>query len=232
MEDRIVYNVNEWQHVFKLDPNKEITDEDLEKVCESGTDAVIVGGTDHVTLDDVLNLLARVRRYSVPCVLEMSNLDAITPGFDFYFIPMVMNSRDKKWMMDIQHQAVKEYGDIMNWEELLVEGYCILNEEAKAFRYTDSILPSKEDVIAYARMAEHMYNLPIFYMEYSGLYGDADLVKEVKDTLEHTCLFYGGGITTTEQAKEMKQHADVIVVGNIIYEDLKAALKTVKAAKG
>ncbi|GGC98407.1 heptaprenylglyceryl phosphate synthase [Thalassobacillus devorans] len=227
-----MYNVNEWQHVFKLDPNKEITDEDLEKVCESGTDAVIVGGTDHVTLDDVLNLLARVRRYSVPCVLEMSNLDAITPGFDFYFIPMVMNSRDKKWMMDIQHQAVKEYGDIMNWEELLVEGYCILNEEAKAFRYTDSILPSKEDVIAYARMAEHMYNLPIFYMEYSGLYGDADLVKEVKDTLEHTCLFYGGGITTTEQAKEMKQHADVIVVGNIIYEDLKAALKTVKAAKG
>ncbi|MFG6120383.1 heptaprenylglyceryl phosphate synthase [Thalassobacillus sp. B23F22_16] len=227
-----MYNVNEWQHVFKLDPNKEITDEDLEKVCESGTDAVIVGGTDHVTLDDVLNLLARVRRYSVPCVLEMSNLDAITPGFDFYFIPMVMNSRDKKWMMDIQHQAVKEYGDIMNWKELLVEGYCILNEEAKAFRYTGSILPSREDVIAYARMAEHMYNLPIFYMEYSGLYGDADLVEEVKDTLEHTCLFYGGGITTAEQAKEMKQHADVIVVGNVIYEDLKAALKTVKAVKG
>ncbi|WP_085505280.1 heptaprenylglyceryl phosphate synthase [Thalassobacillus devorans] len=227
-----MYNVNEWQHVFKLDPNKEITDKDLEKVCESGTDAVIVGGTDHVTLDDVLNLLARVRRYSVPCVLEISNLDAITPGFDFYFIPMVMNSRDKKWMMDIQHQAVKEYGDIMNWEELLVEGYCILNEKAKAYHYTDSILPSREDVIAYARMAEHMYQLPIFYMEYSGIYGDAGLVEEVKETLENTCLFYGGGITTAEQAKEMKQHADVIVIGNVIYEDLKAALKTVKAVKG
>lgn len=227
-----MYNVNEWQHVFKLDPNKEISDEHLEQICESGTDAVIVGGTDNVTLDDVLNLMARIRRYSVPCVMEVSNLDAITPGFDFYFIPMVMNSQDKKWMMDIQHQAVKEYGDIMNWEEMLVEGYCILNENAKAFQHTNSSLPSKEDVIAYARMAEHMYQLPIFYLEYSGVYGDTELVKEVKDTLEKTCLFYGGGITTAGQAEEMTQHADVIVVGNVIYYDIKAALKTVKAAKG
>ena len=37
-----------WRHVFKLDPNKEISDRDLELLCESGTDAIIVGGTDGV----------------------------------------------------------------------------------------------------------------------------------------------------------------------------------------
>ncbi|MBM7553415.1 heptaprenylglyceryl phosphate synthase [Thalassobacillus pellis] len=227
-----MYNVNEWQHVFKLDPNKDISDENLEKICDSGTDAVIVGGTDDVTLDGVLNLLARIRRYAVPCVLEISNLESITPGFDFYFIPMVMNSQDKTWMMDMQHQAVKEYGDLMDWEELFVEGYCILNPDAKAFKHTNSRLPDREDVIAYARMAEHMYHLPVFYLEYSGIYGDAGLVEEVKSTLNKTKLFYGGGITNAEQAKEMKQHADVIVVGNVIYEDIKSAIKTVKAAKG
>ncbi len=96
----------EWRHVFKLDPAKEIDDELLEKICESGTDAIIVGGTDNVTLDGVLQLLSRIRRYTVPCILEISTIDSVTPGFDYYFVPMVLNSQEKKWMMDEQHEAV------------------------------------------------------------------------------------------------------------------------------
>ncbi|WP_407933976.1 heptaprenylglyceryl phosphate synthase [Aquibacillus rhizosphaerae] len=222
----------EWKHVFKLDPNKEISDEKLEKICESGTDAVIVGGTDDVTLDDVLELLSRVRRYTVPCALEVSTMDAITPGFDFYYIPMVLNSKDKKWITDVQHEAVKLFGDIIDWQELFVEAYCIMNPEAKAYQFTDCYMPDDEDVIAYARMAEHMLKSPIFYLEYSGVYGDANLVKEVKSNLSNTLLFYGGGIQSVEQAKEMANHADVIVVGNSIYDDFENAIKTVEAVKG
>lgn len=220
-----------WKHLFKLDPAKEISDEYLEMLCESGTDAVIVGGTDNITLDNVLDLLSRIRRYTVPCILEISSMEAITPGFDYYFIPMVMNSTEKKWMMDIQHQAIKEFKDIMDWDEMFMEGYCILNEDAKAFTYTNSYLPETDDVTAYAHMAEHVFHLPIFYMEYSGKYGDPELVKEVKGQLDNTLLFYGGGIENTFQAREMKEHADVIIVGNSIYTDFKQALKTVKAIK-
>lgn len=220
-----------WKHIFKLDPAKEITDDALEMICESDTDAVIVGGTDGVTLDNVLDLLARIRRYTVPCILEISELDAITPGFDYYFIPMVMNSTEKKWMMDIQHQAIKEFKDIMNWDEIFMEGYCILNEEARAFTHTNSYLPDEDDVTAYAHMAEHVFHLPVFYMEYSGKYGDPELVKKVEEQLDNTMLFYGGGIENTFQAREMKQYADVIIVGNSIYTNIKRALKTVKAVK-
>ncbi|WP_033699949.1 geranylgeranylglyceryl/heptaprenylglyceryl phosphate synthase, partial [Bacillus thuringiensis] len=39
-------------------------------------------------------------------------------------------------------------------------------------------------------------------------------------------------ISNAEQAKEMAQYADTVVVGNIIYDDIKSALKTVKAVKG
>lgn len=228
-----MYNFREWRHVFKLDPNKELSDQDLEKICESGTDAVIVGGTDNVTLENVLNLMARIRRYTVPCVLEVSSVETVTPGFDLYFIPTILNTSDANWITGLHHQAVKEFGEIMNWEEIVMEGYCILNAECKAAKLTNANTNlSVEDVKAYAMMAEKMFHLPIFYLEYSGMYGDVNMVAEVKKTLgDHTILFYGGGITSPEQAFQMSEFADVTVVGNVIYENLHAALGTVKAVK-
>jgi len=227
-----MYDFREWRHVFKLDPNKEISDDRLEQICESGTDAVIVGGTDGVTLEKVLDLMARIRRYTVPCVLEVSSIDTVTPGFDLYFIPTILNSSNANWITGLHHQAVKEYGEIMDWEEIVMEGYCILNGDCKAAKLTNAKFEaSTEDVRAYAMMAEKMFHLPIFYLEYSGTYGDPQLVADVKNVLEKAVLFYGGGITTPEQAEEMAKHADVIVVGNVIYDNFDQALRTVQVSK-
>ena len=108
---------------------------------------------------------------------------------------------------------------------IFVQGYCILNKECKAAKLTEANTDlSKEDVAAYAMMAEKMFHLPIFYLEYSGTYGDPAVVAEVRSKLENTVLFYGGGITSLEQAKEMAALADVIVVGNIIYEDIRNSI--------
>ncbi|MCY9547122.1 heptaprenylglyceryl phosphate synthase [Lysinibacillus xylanilyticus] len=222
----------EWRHVFKLDPAKDISDEALEKICESGTDVIIVGGTDGVTLDGVLDLLVRVRRFEVPIALEISAIDSVTPGYDYYFIPTVLNSDDPKWIKNLHHEAIKEYGDIMVWDELVAEGYCILNPDCKVAEVTNAKTNlSIDDVVAYARLAENFFRLPVFYVEYSGTYGDIEVVSAVKNELKNTRLFYGGGITSAQQAAEMAKYADTVVVGNIIYEDLKAALATVKAVK-
>lgn len=221
-----------WRHAFKVDPAKTITDEQLELLAESGTDAIIVGGTDGVTLENVLDLLARIRRFSVPAALEVSTIDSVTPGFDYFFIPTVLNSTDTKWMNGIHHAALKEYGHMMNWDEIITEGYCIMNPECKAAELTGArTVPNEEDVIAYARMAEHLFTLPVFYLEYSGKFGDVDVVRAAGSVLENTKLFYGGGIRNAEQAKQMATIADTVIVGNIIYEDLKAALSTVEAVK-
>lgn len=228
-----MYDFREWKHVFKLDPNKEISDEALERVCESGTDAIVVGGSDGVTLENVLQLMARIRRYTVPCVMEVSSIETVTPGFDLYFIPSVLNSSEVDWMMGLHQKAMKEYGLLMNWDEIFVEGYCILNPDCKAAELTkaNSALDA-DDVAAYAMMAEKMFHLPIFYLEYSGKFGDLSIVKAAKESLENTVLFYGGGITSIDQAQEIAQHADVVVVGNIVYDNVEEALKTVAVVKG
>lgn len=228
----MMYDVREWRHAFKLDPNKDISEKDLEKVCESGTDAVIIGGTDGVTLDNTLQLMSRVRRYAVPCCLEVSDPDAIAPAYDLYLIPAVLNSQNTTWITGAHHKAVKAYGEWMNWNEIVMEGYCILNPDCKAAQLAEAATGlDDDDVLAYASMAEHMFKFPVFYLEYSGTYGDPKLVEKVKTVLEDTVLFYGGGIRTAAQAAEMARAADVVVVGNVVYEDIHEAVKTVRVVK-
>ncbi|RPK01770.1 hypothetical protein BSBH6_03191 [Bacillus subtilis] len=227
-----MYDVTKWKHVFKLDPNKDLPDEQLEILCESGTDAVIIGGSDGVTEDNVLRMMSKVRRFLVPCVLEVSAIEAIVPGFDLYFIPSVLNSKNADWIVGMHQKAMKEYGELMSMEEIVAEGYCIANPDCKAASLTEAEADlSIGDIVAYARVSE-LLHLPIFYLEYSGVLGDIEAVKKTKAVLETSTLFYGGGIKDAETAKQYAEHADVIVVGNAVYEDFDRALKTVAAVKG
>ena len=50
--------------------------------------------------------------------------------------------------------------------------------EAKVAQLTEAKCDlTEDDVIAYARLADKLLHLPIFYLEYSGTYGDVELVK-------------------------------------------------------
>jgi putative glycerol-1-phosphate prenyltransferase len=225
----LIVDIKPWRHVFKLDPDKEISEEALERICLSGTDGIMVGGSSGVTFENTVDLLARIRRYETPCVLEVSNPDAIVPGFDLFFIPFVLNARDPKWIFEQHHAALQDYGALMNWEEIIPEGYVILNQEATAAQLTQANTQlDARGVAAYARMAERMLRMPIFYMEYSGTFGDMALVRSTRQVLKgDTQLFYGGGISNLEQAVQAAEAADTIVVGNIIYTNLERALETV-----
>lgn len=224
-----MYDINNWRHVFKLDPAKDISDEDLEKVCMSQTDAIIIGGTDNVTEDNVLHLMSRVRRYPLPLALEVSNLESTVPGFDFYFVPTVLNSKDTEFHNGILHRALKAYGHMIDFEEFIFEGYVVLNPDSKVSQLTQAQTDlDEDDVIAYAQMANEFYRFPVLYLEYSGTYGDLNYVEAAKDQLTNTQLFYGGGIYNLESAQRVAEIADTIVVGNLIYEDIRQAIKTTK----
>ncbi|HEY4392343.1 MAG TPA: heptaprenylglyceryl phosphate synthase [Paenibacillus sp.] len=220
--------VQTWRHVFKLDPDRSIDDQTLEAICSSGTDAIMVGGSSGVTYENTESLLTRIRKFQIPCVLEVSTLEAIVPGFDFFLIPMVLNSNDSQWLIGNQAQAAEMYGDLIPWDMLIPEGYIVLNPDSTVARRTEANTSlTSSEAAAYAQIADRMFHLPIVYIEYSGTFGDLELVVTVRRRLEHSRLFYGGGIVDGETARKAASACDTIVVGNIIYSDLDKALETV-----
>lgn len=221
-----------WRHVFKLDPEKAISDESLDAICMSGTDAIIVGGSSGVTFENTVDLMSRIRRYEVDCALEVSTMDGAVPGFDGYFVPIVLNTDRAEWITGHQTEGLKEYGPFIPWEETAAQGYIILNEDAAAARLTGARTDLDEaEVVAHVRMADHLMRLPVVYMEYSGRFGDMRLVRLAYETVRGAQVFYGGGIDSDERARQAAESAHTVVVGNIIYTDLKAALSTVAAVR-
>ncbi|MFD0590701.1 heptaprenylglyceryl phosphate synthase [Paenibacillus sp. GCM10027627] len=226
------YWFSQWRHVFKLDPDKEISDEALDALCMSGTDAILIGGSSGVTFDNTVDLMSRVRRYELDCALEVSTLDGAVPGFDGYFVPLVLNTDRPEWIIGKQIEGLREYGTFVPWEETAAQGYIILNEEATAAKLTGARCGlGEEELIAHIRMADRLMRLPVIYIEYSGTFGDMDLLKSARGAVTEARLFYGGGIDSAEKAAQAAASAHTIVVGNIIYTDLAAALSTVEAVQ-
>jgi putative glycerol-1-phosphate prenyltransferase len=210
----------EWRTILKLDPARRLSEDRLAEVCAWPVDAIVVGGSGGYGFDEVLSLLTRLRRHSLPVALEVSDLGALCPGFDLYLVPMVLNSLQVDWVVGHHQAAIKRYADLMDWPKVVGEGYCILNPDATAARISQARTDlDTGDVVAFARLAEHLIRLPIFYLEYSGAYGSPEVVAAVRRVLTDTRLWYGGGIRTPEQAAEMAGSADAIVIGNAVYEE-------------
>ncbi len=207
-------------------------DKALDAVCMSGTDAVMVGGSSGVTYDNTVDLLSRIRRYELPCVLEVSDLESIVPGFDLYMIPMVMNTADTSWIVGQHQKAVEAYGYMIPWDLVVPEGYIVLNPNSTVAQLTGAQCDlDAAGAAAYAQVADKLMSLPIVYVEYSGTFGNMDTVKRIRQSLNNAKLFYGGGIKDLETAKQAAAVCDTVVVGNVVYEDLKQALLTVNAVK-
>lgn len=215
------------KHIFKLDPAKEIEDAALIKIVESDTDLILVSGTDDVTEENIEGLLSRVRRFNVPLALEISHPDAVVPGFDHYFVPTVINTKDVKYIHGMLVDALMEYHDFIDYDNISLLPYVIMNDECKAFKRANCHSVEQDEFTAVIHMLDKLYKTDYIYIEYSGAFGDPELVKEAFDAVEHSQIIYGGGITSKETAEIMGNASDTIVVGNVIYDNIEAALHTI-----
>jgi len=216
-----------WKHITKLDPDKHISKADLKTVVESGTDAIVISGTQNITDKNVAKLIEMLNDYDIPKILEPATPEAVMyKGIDYVFVPLVLNSRDLEWIVGKHVDWIKKQS--IEWDMVTSEAYIVLNPESAVAKLTKSDTDlTDNEVIAYARYAEKYLHLPIIYIEYSGTYGDPHKVKKVKQSLIETSLFYGGGIDSKEKAAEMEACADVIVVGNVVYTDIEKFLATI-----
>ena len=224
----------QWDHVLKVDPDKELVGGDtFEDVCTSGTDAIEIGGTTGMTEEKMERVVSACREYDIPLYQEPSNPGVVIedPGLDGYLIPTVFNAGDPFWITG----AHKEWAriDEIEWDRTHTEAYVVLNPEASVASYTEANCDlDAEEVAAYASIAERLFGQDIVYLEYSGMLGDTDTVSAATDALSESTLFYGGGIHDYESAHQMGAVADVVVVGDLVHEKGVAAVEeTVRGAK-
>lgn len=225
-----------WRHVTKLDPERELPQSTLDLVYQSGTDAILVGGSTGMTMDAVGQLLDRLQGAPLPVALEVSTLAAAVPGPDLFLIPMVLNAGETAWMGGAQAEALGKLlphlEPIIPWELLLPEAYLILNPEATAARLTGAKTGlTPQEAAAWAALAGRIWRLPLLYVEYSGRFGDVTLLQRVKEAAGPAHVIYGGGIKGAREAALVAPWADTVVVGNLVYEAPEQLRETVTAVK-
>lgn len=225
----------DWDHILKVDPDKDLVgDETFEDVCETGTDALEIGGTLDMTADKMQRVIDACAKYDVPIYQEPSNPAVVVddPALEGYLIPTVFNSESPFWIVGAHKEWVRiENG--LDWDRTHTEAYIVMNPDASVAEYTEADCDqSAEDVASFARVAEKMFGQEIVYVEYSGTYGDPEKVAAADEALDDATLFYGGGIHGYDAAYEMGSHADVVVVGDLLHDEgVDAVRETVRGAK-
>src|SRR5699024_9241390 len=212
---------------LKLEPAESSTDQGLDKFINSLTAVLMVSGTDGVTSENITTVLEKNRDRDINIALEISHHDAVIHGFDHYYMPTVINTVNVKYSHGMLVEALIEYHDFIEYDNISLLPYIILNENCKAFTRAECKQINDEELLAMVHMLDKLYKMDYIYIEYSGMLGDRSLVKEAYDACEHAHVIYGGGIQNYDQAKLMSSASDTIVVGNIIYDDVESALTTI-----
>jgi phosphoglycerol geranylgeranyltransferase len=211
-------NWKKWRHVTKLDPDKPITPKDVAAIVDSGTDAIMVSGTQNITRENVGKLADMLKEYSIPKVLEPAGTHALRDDMDYLFVPSILNTDVSFWLMGAHKAWVQHFN--VNWDKVVPEAYIVLNPKSAVAMLTKAKTEmTPKDAAAYAECADRYFRFPVVYLEYSGTYGDVEIVKAVKEKLHDSVLYYGGGINSREKAEQMAKYADTIVVGNAVYEN-------------
>ena len=221
----------QWEHVTKVDPDKALHDGDsYADIVDTGTDAIIIGGTTNVTEARVQPILDALSSTEVPIFVEPTYhpSSSHTEALSGYLLPTVLNAGDTMWITGAHHEWVRSSN--LEWDYIHPEAYIVLNPTSSVAMYTQADCDlDVDDVVAYAELAEQILGQEIVYLEYSGMLGDPSIVAAVRDALSSAQLFYGGGIHDYDSAYQMAKVADTVVVGDVLHDaGIEAVEETVR----
>jgi phosphoglycerol geranylgeranyltransferase len=228
-------------HFTLLDPDKQSVEEAAEmakRAEESGTDAIMIGGSTDVTQDNLdATAIAIKKACRLPTIYFPSGANAMSGNCDALFFMSLVNSTDIDWIIGEQVKGsliTKKLG-----LEPISMGYIVVEPGMKVGEVGRARLIKRDDVkgaMAFALACEYL-GMSFVYLE-AGSGADRpvppEMIKAVKGILS-VPLIVGGGIRTPDAAMAARlAGADAVVTGTFVekcYDD--SELKNViKAAKG
>ncbi|MFO8109397.1 MAG: geranylgeranylglyceryl/heptaprenylglyceryl phosphate synthase [Thermoplasmata archaeon] len=235
VEDYIMKRLeSEKIHMGLIDPEEQNPEVALEIALileEVGSDAIMIGGSTGVEIEEVDKTVELIKeQVSLPVIIFPTNAETITPRADAIYFMSILNSRDRQ---KITGEQVKGAPIIRGIDlEPISLAYVVVEPGMTVGRVGDCELIPRDRpglAISYGLAAQYL-GMHFFYLEAgSGAPSPvpSEMVREVKSAIDIP-LFIGGGIRTKEQALEVgRAGADIIVTGTVIEEnkDIKQTLE-------
>ncbi|GAA0196453.1 geranylgeranylglyceryl/heptaprenylglyceryl phosphate synthase [Haladaptatus pallidirubidus] len=129
----------QWEHVTKVDPDKALHGGDTYTgIADTGTDALIIGGTTNVTESSVQSILDALASTEIPIFVEPTYRPTQfhTEAFSGYLLPIVLNANDPLWITGAHYEWVRSSD--LEWGSVHPEAYIVLNPASSVATYTQA----------------------------------------------------------------------------------------------
>jgi phosphoglycerol geranylgeranyltransferase len=194
-----------------IDPDKNYLEKGVEiarKSYENGADVILLGGSigaQGTLLDDTTKMIKE--EVSIPVVLFPGNVSGVTPYADALYFMHMLNSRDAYWLSTAQIQAAPVVQRMKI--EVIPTAYVVL-EPGRAVGWIGNanLVPRDRPDLAAACALASKYSGSHVVITDSGSGAPEPAPAALVSAVASACdgnpfYFYGGGIKTQEQAKEI-----------------------------
>ena len=228
------------RHITLIDPGKQDSDTAAKRAMvavQAGSECIFIGGSTNTPNEVVHSTCEAIKEafelrkfaasqdlesdedaWNVPIILFPGGGHALSPTADGILFMMLMNSRDRKFLVGEQLKGasfIDKFGI-----STLPTGYVVCSPGGEVGRVgnVELIQPDEIQKVRDYALTAKMYGFDYLYLE-AGSGADfqvnPDLIKSAK-SVEGLTLIVGGGIRTPEQAMLAKKAgADWIVTGTL-----------------
>lgn len=221
-------------HMTLIDPAKQSPERAGEIAYEAylaGTDAIMIGGSTDLSIQNVDETVKRIKeKVDLPVILFPSGAHVISKYADALYFMSLLNSTSVEFLIRQQVKGapiVKKLGI-----EPIPMGYIIVEPGMTVGRVGKAEVIRRdrpEDAAAYALAAQY-FGMQLVYLEAGSGAPEpvpTSMVKVVRESIDIP-MIVGGGIRKAEDAKAIvNAGADIIVTGTLVetVEDVKSALE-------
>lgn len=210
-------------HMTLIDPAKQSPEKAAAiaaKAAESGTDAVMVGGSTGVTQENLDATVDAIKKAcKLPVIYFPSGANALARRSDAIYFMSMLNSRNVRNVSGEHWRAapiIRKLG-----VEPISMGYIVVEPGMKVGEVGEADPVKRTDVpraVGYA-VATEMFGMDLVYLEAGSGAPEpvpSQMISEVKKSIRIP-LIVGGGISCPDKAESVvRSGADIVVTGTLV----------------